>query len=193
MEGGFVRIYFAPIFFLTMSTLSLALEVYRTSSRFRLRLSSSRLTAIQEAYDPYSQRWVTVVAGLFCTYAAIRTLIDGVGTSWLWFLAAAAQFAIPPVRRRAGVNLGAVEVRPDVVTQHRRRRALWFAAAAMVCLFAAQQALHYAARYNNNFVGVIGVILLVAMLAGFTAAGWAGIWVSKEPVPDKESSPPPHA
>jgi hypothetical protein len=193
MEGGFVRIYFAPIFFLTMSALSLALEVYKTSSRFRLRLSSSRLTGLQEAYDPYSQRCLTLAAGLFCTYAAIRTLIDGVGTSWLWFLAAAAQFAIPPVRRRAGVKLGAVEVRPDVATQHRHRRALWFAAAAMVCLIAGQQAANYAARYHSIFVLVISVVLLVAMLAGFTAAGWAAIWVSKDRAPDKESPPPPRA
>lgn len=190
-----MRIYFAPLFWLTMSALLLAIEVYRTSSRFRLRLPSNRLTGVQQAYNPYGQRFLNigvVLTGLFCTYAAIRTLIGGVGTSWLWFLAAAAQFAIPPIRHRAGVKLGAVEVRPDVATRHRHRRALWFAAAAIVCLFAGQQAADYAARNNNDFVGVIAVVLLVAMLAGFAAAGWAAIWVSKDRVPDKESSPPPH-
>jgi hypothetical protein len=191
-----VRIYFAPILWLTVSALLLAAEVYRTSSRFRTRLPSDKLTGIQEAYNPYGQRFFNIgvlVGGLFSTYAAIRTLIAGVGTSWMWFLAAAALFAFPPVRRRAGVKLGAVEVRPDVATQHRHRRALWFAAAAMVCLIAGQQAANYAARYHSIFVLVISVVLLVAMLAGFTAAGWAAIWVSKDRAPDKESPPPPRA
>jgi hypothetical protein len=191
VEGGFVQHYFAPILWLTASALLLALQVYWMSSRLRTRLPSDRLNAVQEAYNPYRQHFFTIgvlIAGLFCIYAAIRTLIIGVDTSWMWFLAAAALFAIPPAHRRAGIKLGAVEVRPDVATQHRHRRALWFGATAEVCFFAWQQTSNYAAQYHNIFVRVISVVLLVATLA----AGWAAIRVYKDRAPD-ESSPPPHA
>jgi hypothetical protein len=191
VEGGFVRIYSAPILWLTVSALLLALQVYQASTRFRLRLTSDKLTAVQETYNPYRRHVLTIgflIAGLFCTYATIRTLIIGVDTSWMWFLAAAALFAIPPAHRRAGVKLGAVDVWPDVATQHRRRRALWFGATAEVCFFAWQQTSNYAAQYHNILVRVISVVLLVAMLA----AAWAAFRVYKDRAPD-ESSPPPHA
>jgi len=67
-----------------------------------------------------------LLAGLYCTYAAIRTMIGGVDTWWLWILAAATQFVMFAIRRAAGANIEAGEVRPREKMQRRHRRALWF-------------------------------------------------------------------
>lgn len=188
-----MRLYFAPLLWLTVGALALAFNASMVSSRFRARLSSNRLAELQKAY---SQRLVTagiLMVGLYCMYAAIRTMISGVDTWWLWFLAAAAQFGSLPVRRVAAVKLRAGEVRPDVEMQRRHRRALWFAAPATACLFAAQPVAESAARLDNGLMGAASILLMVAALAGFIAAGWAAVWVSSNRMPDKElSSPPPH-
>jgi hypothetical protein len=163
----------------------LALNAYRASGRFRDRLSGEKLTVVQKAYEGRFLPISMICSGLYCTYGAIRTLIGGVDTWWLWFLAAAAYFGTVPMMRFAGAKLGAVEVRPDVETQRRRRRVLWFAAPAAVCLFAARPAAEAAARLDNGFVLVGSIVLMVAALAGFTAAGWAAVWAS-----EASSSPP---
>ena len=73
-----MRLYYAPILWLIMGVLVLASQAYTGSSRFRARVSSERLAAVQKAN---SQRFMTVAVfgvGLFCTYTAIRTLVGGV-------------------------------------------------------------------------------------------------------------------
>jgi hypothetical protein len=119
------------------------------------------------------------LAGLYCAYGALRTLIGGVDTWWLWFLAAATYFAILPIRRLAGVNLGVVEVRPSVETQRRHRRVLWFALPAVACVFAARPVAESAERLDNSAVFAVSLVLMVAALAGFAAAGWAAVWAAE--------------
>jgi len=109
-----VRLYSAPLLWLIMGVVLLASQTYARSSRFRARVSSDRLAEVQKAN---SQRFATVVVlvvGLFCTYAAIRTLIGGVDTWWLWFTAAATQFAVVALRRATAVKPAAGEVRPHM-------------------------------------------------------------------------------
>jgi ribosomal protein S11 len=98
-----VRLYFAPLLWLIMGVVVLAAHAYTLSSRYRARVSSDRLAEVQKANG---QRFMTVAVlgvGVFA-YAAIRTLIGGVDTWRLWFLAAAAQFGIVALRRAAGVK-----------------------------------------------------------------------------------------
>ena len=157
------------------------------AAEVRERLSPEKLAGLQKAP---SQSFETIwmgLAGLYCTFEAIRALISEVDTWWLWLLAAAAQFAALLGRRHADVKLGAVKVQPDVETQ-RRRRTLWFAVPAVACLYAAQPVAESAARLNNGFVGAASIVLVVAGLAGFAAAGWAAVWVFKERMPDTEST-----
>ena len=178
--------YFAPLLWFTSGASILALNAYRMSARFREGLSPDKLAKVKKASD---QRFLCVwmvLAGLYCAYGAIRTLIGGVNTWWLWFLAAATYFGIPPMTRLASVKLGAVEVRPDIETQRRQRRVLWFALPAVACLLAARPVAESAERLNNNLVGAASIVLMVAALTGFAAAGWAVVWAS-EP-----TSPPPH-
>ena len=176
--------YFAPLLWLASGASILVLNAYWASGRFREGSSREKLAKIQKAYE--QQRvlgvWM-VVSGLYCAYGAIRNLIGGVDTWWLWFLAAATFFSILPLRRLAGVKLGAVEVRPDVETQRRHRRVLWFALPAVACLFAAQPVAESAARLDNNLVGAVSVVLMAAALAGFAASGWAAVWASEPTSP----------
>lgn len=72
------------------------------SSRFRARVSGEKFSEVQQANSQGFAGTVAVLAGLFCTYATIRTVIDGVETWWLWSLAAAAQFGVVALRRAAG-------------------------------------------------------------------------------------------
>jgi len=116
-----------------------------------------------------------------------------VDTWWLWLLAATAQFAALLGRRYCGVKLGAVKVRPDVETQRRHRRVLWFAVPAFACVYAAQPVAESAARLNNGFIGAASVVLGLGGLAGFAAAGWAAVWVFRERTPNTESTSPPDA
>jgi hypothetical protein len=185
-----VRLYFAPLLWLIMGVAVLASHTYTRSSRFRARVSSDRLAEVQKAN---SQRFTTVAAlvvGLFCTFAAIRTLIGGVDTWWLWFLAAAAQFGVVALRRAAGVKPVAGEVRPHVKMKRNHRRALCFAVPAVLCLYAAQPVAEAAARLDNGFIGAASIVLMVAALGGFVAAGWAVVWVSRERKPDKDPVAP---
>jgi hypothetical protein len=185
-----VRLYFAPIFWLIMGVLVLASQAYTGSSRFRGRVSSDRLAEVQKAN---SQRFMTVAAfgvGLFCTYTAIRTLVGRVDSWWLWFLAAAAQFGIVALRRAGGVKPVGGEVRPHVKIRRNHRRALCFAVPAVVCLYAAEPVAGAAARLDNGFIGAASIVLMVAALGGFVAAGWAVVWVSREPKPDKDPVAP---
>jgi len=108
-----------------MGVAVLASHAYTASSRFRARVSSDRLAEVQKAN---SQRFMTLVVlgvGLFCTYAAIRTLIRGVDTWWLWLLAAAAQFGVVALRRASGVKPVAGEVRLHVKMKHSHRVAMF--------------------------------------------------------------------
>jgi len=101
-EKGLVRLYFAPILWLIMGVLVLASQAYTGSSRFRARVSSERLAAVQKANSRPFMTVVELFIVLLCTYSAIRALIGGVGTWWLWFMAAAAQFgvvALPTLNR----------------------------------------------------------------------------------------------
>lgn len=125
-KGGLVRLHFAPLFWLTAGALALALQAYTGSSRFRARLSSDRLAEIRKANGQRIMSAPFLLAGLYCTYAAIRTMIGGVDTWWLWILAAATQFVMFAIRRAAGANIEAGEVRPREKMQRRHRRALWF-------------------------------------------------------------------
>jgi hypothetical protein len=181
-----VRPYFAPLLWLIMGVVLLASHVYSCSSRFRARVSSDRLVEVQKAN---SQRFTTVavlVVGLLCTYAAVRTLIGGVGAWWLWFLAAAAQFGVVALRRAARVKPVAGEVRPHVKMKPSHRRALCLAVPAVVCLYAAQPVARAAVRLDNGYVAAASIVLMVAALGGFVAAGWAVVWVSRERRPDKD-------
>src|SRR5450631_270614 len=185
-----MRLYFAPILWLIMGVLVLASQAYTGSSRFRARVSSERLAAVQKAN---SQRFMTVAVfgvGLFCTYNAIRTLVGGVGTWWLWFLAAAAQFGVVALRRAGAVKPVAGEVRPHVTMKRNHRRALCFAVPAVVCLYAAEPVAGAAARLDNGFIGAASIVLMVAALGGLVAAGWAVVWVPRARKPDKDPVPP---
>jgi hypothetical protein len=186
-----VKLYYAPILWLIMGVLVLASQAYTGSSRFRARVSSDRLAAVQKAN---SQRFMTVVElviGLFCTYSAIRALIGGVGTWWLWFMAAAAQFAVVALRRAAGVKPVPGQVRlPHVKMKRNHRRALCFAVPAVVCLYAAQPVAGAAARLDNGYIGAAAIVLMVAALGGFVAAGWAVVWIPRERKPDKDPVAP---
>jgi len=75
--------------------------------------------------------YVVLVVGLFCTYDAIRALIVGVDTWWLWFMAAATQFAVVALRRATIVKPAAGEA---MKMKRNHRRALCFAVPALVCL-----------------------------------------------------------
>lgn len=121
-----------------------------------------------------------VLFALYCSVAAVRALIGGVDTWWLWLAAAASHLAALLVRRIAGLKLGAVRVRPDVQTGRRHRRALWFTLPATACLYAAQPLAASAARLNNGYLGAVSVVLFFAALAGFAAAGWAAVWVYRD-------------
>ena len=185
-----MRLYSAPLLWLIMGVVLLASQTYARSSRFRARVSSDRLAEVQKAN---SQRFATVVVlvvGLFCTYAAIRTLIGGVDTWWLWFTAAATQFAVVALRRATAVKPAAGEVRPHMKMKRNHRRALCFAVPAVVCLYAAQPVAAAAARLDNGYIGAAGIVLMVAALGGFVAAGWAVVWVPRERKTDKDSVPP---
>jgi hypothetical protein len=185
-----VRLYFAPILWLIMGVLALTSQAYTGSSRFRARVSSERLAAVQKAN---SQSVMTVAVfgiGLFCTYNAIRTLVGGVATWWLWFLAAAAQFGIVALRRAGGVKPVAGEVRPHAKMKRNHRRALSFAVLAVVCLYAAEPVAGAAARLDNGFIGAASIVLMVAALGGFVAAGWAVVWVPRERKPVKDPVAP---
>jgi len=193
VKRGFVRLYFAPLFWLATGALALAFQEYTASSRFRARLSSDRLAEIQKANGQRIMSAPFLLAGLYCAYAAIRTMIGGVDTWWLWILAAATQFAMFAFRRAAGANTEAGEVRPREKMQRRHRRALWFAALASACLYAAQPVADSAARLHDGLIGAAAIVLLVAALAGFIAAGWSAVWVSGPRTSDKEQiSPRPH-
>jgi hypothetical protein len=109
-----------------MGVVVLASQMYTRSNRFRARVSSDRLAEVQKANSQPFATVVVLVVGLFCTYAAIRTMIGGVDTWWLWILAAATQFVMFAIRRAAGANIEAGEVRPREKMQRRHRRALWF-------------------------------------------------------------------
>jgi hypothetical protein len=63
-----------------MGVVVLASQTYTRSSRFRARVSSDRLAEVQKANSQLFATVVVLVVGLFCTYAAIRTLIAGVDT-----------------------------------------------------------------------------------------------------------------
>jgi len=186
-----VRLYVAPLLYLALGVLTVGFQVYVASSRCRARLSHDKLAEVQKRFN---QRFITVwigVAGLYCIYAAIRTVVIGVDTWWLWFLAAAVQLVAFLVRRFAFLKLGVVEVRPDVETQRGRRRALWLALLAFACLVAVQPVAETALRLDNGFIGVAAVVLMVAALAGFTAAGWVAVWKFQDRTPGKEPAPPP--
>lgn len=182
--------YFAPILWFIMGVLLLARQVYTGSSRFRARVSSTRLAEVQEANSQPFATVAVLVVGLFCTYAAIRTFISGVDTWWLWFLAAAAQFGIVALRRAAGAKPVAGEARPHPTMKRNHRRALYFAVPAVVCLYAAQPVAGAAARLDNGFIGAVSIVLMVAALGGFVAAGWAVVWVSRERKPAKDAVAP---
>ena len=121
-----MRLYSAPLLWLIMGVVVLASQMYTRSNRFRARVSSDRLAEVQKANSQPFATVVVLVVGLFCTYAAIRTMIGGVDTWWLWILAAATQFVMFAIRRAAGANIEAGEVRPREKMQRRHRRALWF-------------------------------------------------------------------
>lgn len=53
-----------------------------------------------------------------------------------------------------------------------------FEVPASVYPFAARPVAESAACLDNGFVGVGSIVLMVAALAGFTAAGWAAVWAS---------------
>jgi hypothetical protein len=153
-------------------------------------VSRDRLAEVEKAN---SQRFTTVVVlvvGLFCTYAAIRALIVGQDTWWLWFMAAATQFAVVALRRTTTVKPAAGEALPHMKMKRNHRRALWFAVPALVCLYAAQPVAAAAARLDNGYIGAAAIVLMVAALGGFVAAGWAIVWVSRERKADKDSVPP---
>lgn len=176
--------YFHPLLWLIAGASILGLNAYWASGRFREGSSRDTLAKAQKAFE--QQRFLrvwTVLAGLYCAYGALRTLIGGADTWWLWFLAAATSFAILPVRRLAGIRLGAVEVRPSMETQRRHRRVLWFALPAAACLFAARPVAESAERLDNNVVGVVSIVLIGVALAGFAAAGWAAVWASEPAAP----------
>jgi hypothetical protein len=185
-----VRLYFAPLLWLIVGVVVLASHAYTGSSRFRARVSGDRLAAVQKAN---SQPFMTLEAlgvGLFCTYAAIRNLMGGVDTWWMWFLAAAAHFGVVALRRGAGVKPVAGKVRPHAKMKRNHRRALCFAVPAIVCLYAAEPVAGAAARLDNGFIGAASIVLMVAALGGFVAAGWAVVWVPREHKPDKDPAAP---
>jgi len=188
-----VRPYLAPLFWLTFGCSALAWEFYMASGRLRKRLSPEKLAGVQKAYSHSFETIWMGLAGLYCTFAAIRALISEVDSWWLWLMAAGAQFTALLGRRHSGVKLGAVKVQPDLETQRRYRWTLRFAAPALACLCAVQPVAESAARLNNGFAGAASIVLVVASLAGFAAAGWAAVWVFKERTPDTESTPPPDA
>jgi hypothetical protein len=188
-----VRLYFAPLFWLTAGALALAFQAYTGSSRFRARLSSDRLAEIEKTNGQRLMSAPFLLAGLYCAYAAIRTMIGGVDTWWLWILAAATQFAMVATKRAAGAKSDASEVRTREKMQRRHRRAIWFAALATACLYAAQPVADSAARLHDGLIGAAAVVLMLAALAGFIAAGWSAVWVSGSRTSDQEqiSSRPP--
>jgi hypothetical protein len=185
-----VRLYFAPILWLIMGVLVLASQAYTGSSRFRARVSSERLAAVQKANSRPFMTVVELFIGLLCTYSAIRALIGGVGTWWLWFMAAAAQFGVVALRRAASIKPVAGEVRPHVKMKRNHRRALCIAVPAVACLYAAQPVAGAAARLDNGYIGAASIVLMVAALGGFVAAGWAVVWVPRERKPDKDPVAP---
>lgn len=178
-----MRLYFAPLLWLTAAALGLGLNAFWASSRFRQGLTPDRLAGIHKAYNNPFFTVESVAAGLYCTLAAAVTLLSGGDTWWLWFLAAPAQFAIAPVRRFAGVKLGAVQIRRDLETKRRQRRVLSFALPAAACLSAAQPVAEPAVRLHNNIFLAVTVVLELAALGGFTAAGWAAVWASEPTLP----------
>ena len=109
-----MRLYFAPILWLIMGVLVLASQAYTGSSRFRARVSSERLAAVQKANSRPFMTVVELFIGLLCTYSAIRALIGGVGTWWLWFMAAAAQFGVVALRRAASIKPRSTDELGDV-------------------------------------------------------------------------------
>lgn len=184
--GDPVGPYVSPILWLTAGALALAFQVYAGSSRIRARQSSDRLAEVQKARSAPLRAVLTLLAGLFCSYGALRNLIGGSGTWWLWSLAAAAQFATVALGRGASVRQGAGEGPPRAKLQRRHRRALAIALPAAACLYAAQPVLESAARRDNALIGAAGVFLGTAALLGFVAAGWSAVWVSGDREPDQE-------
>jgi len=150
-----------------------------------------KLAAFQSAYSNRLMNVWMIAIGLFPAVAGIRALMSGLDTWWLWLLAAAAQFASLLVRRNVGSALGVVRVRPDVQTSRRQHRAVWFAVPAIACLYGAQPVAASAARHEDGYLGAVAIVLMVAALAGFVAAGWAAVWLYKDRTPDTESVPPP--
>ena len=185
-----MRPYFAPLLWFIFGVVVLASHAYAGSSRFRARVSTDRLAEVRKAN---SQRFVTIEAlgvGLLCTYATVRNLIGGVETWWLWLLAAAAHFGVVALRRAAGLKSVTGEVRLHAKMKSNHRRALCFAVPAVVCLYAAQPVAGAAARLDNGFIGAASIVLMVAALGGFVAAGWAVVWVPRERKPDKDPVAP---
>ena len=70
------------------------------------------------------------------------------------------------------------------------RRAVRFAVPVVVCLYAAQPVAAAAARLDNGYIGAAAIVLMVAALGGFVAAGWAVVWVPRERKTDKDPVPP---
>jgi len=187
-----MKLYFAPLLWLTMGVVVLAIHTYAGSSRFRARVSSDKFAQVQKANSQPGTTVAILGAGLFCTFDGVRALLGGVDSWWVWFLAAAAQFGVVVLRRAAGVKPAAGEVGPHVKLKRNHRRAIWFAVPAVVCLYAAQPVAEAAARQDNGFIGAASVVLMVAALGGFVAAGWAVVWVSRDPQPQEDPVAPPH-
>jgi len=181
-----VKLYFAPLLWLTIGLVVLATHAYAGSGRFRARVSSDRFAQIQKANSKRGETVAVLGVGLYCTYAAVRALLGGVDSWWVWFLAAATQFGIVALRRAA-------EVGPQVKLKRNHRRAIWFAVPASVCLYAAQPVAEAAARLDNGFIGAASIVLMVAALGGFVAAGWAVVWVSRQPQPQEDPVAPPRS
>lgn len=182
-----MKLYSAPLLWLIMGVVLLTSQTYSRSSRFRARASSDRLAEVQKANGQRFTTVVVLVVGLFCTYDAIRALIVGVDTWWLWFMAAATQFAVVALRRATIVKPAAGEA---MKMKRNHRRALCFAVPALVCLYAAQPVAAAAARLDNGYIGAAAIVLMVAALGGLVAAGWAIVWVSRERKTDKDPVPP---
>jgi hypothetical protein len=105
-------------------------------------------------------------------------------------MAAAAHFGVVALRRAAGVKPAAGEARPHMKMKRNHRRAVRFAVPVVVCLYAAQPVAAAAARLDNGYIGAAAIVLMVAALGGFVAAGWAVVWVPRERKTDKDPVPP---
>lgn len=194
VNGDLVRLYFTPLLWLTASVVLMGSILYGGSVRNQARLSRlspDRVAAYQRTYSNGLMDVWMIAMGLFVAVAGIRALIGGLATWWLWLLAAMVQFGSLLVRRDVKRKLGIVSVRPEVQTSRRQRRVLWFAVPAIACLYGAKPVAAAAARQENGYLGALGILLIVAALAGFVAAGWAAVWSYKDRTTDTESVSPP--